>query len=291
MHYYSRKPEFLVVFLFLVCMAVRATAEPPPLRQSPLLFALCHDTHDTKKRSLVQQAEMLAELGYDGVGHLWFGALEDRLKTLDKHDLKLFQIYERINLGASPGYDKQRFEELLPLLNGRDVQIALLMSGGSPSDASLDNKAVSVLREMADKAAPFGVSLLIYPHRNDWAETLDDAVRVAKKVDRKNVGTMFNLCHWGAADKEKNLAELFRRSMPYIQCVTINGGDPTAKMRSNWIAPLDEGEFDVRQVLRLLHEAGYRGPVGLQCYGIKSDAQDYLRRSMKVWRSWYPQDN
>jgi sugar phosphate isomerase/epimerase len=291
MHYNFRKPVFLVVSLLLMVLVMRVMAKPPPLQQSPPLFALCHDTHDTKKRSLAQQADMLAELGYDGVGHLWFDKVEDRLKTLDEHGLRLFQIYERINLGASPGYDKQRYEELLPLLKGRDVQIALLMSGGSPSDDSLDNKAVSVLREMADKAAPFGVSLLIYPHRTDWAETLDDAVRVAKKVDRKNVGAMFNLCHWGAVDKEKNLAELFHRSMPYIQCVTINGGEPTAKVNSKWIAPLDEGSFDVRQVLRLLHEAGYRGPVGLQCYGIRTDAQDHLRRSMKIWRSWYPQDD
>ena len=81
----------------------------------------------------------------------------DSLKVVPKLDavrhrgLKLFQIYERINLAASPGYDKQRFEQLLPLLKGRDVQLALLISGGSPSDASLDEQAVRLLREMADK--------------------------------------------------------------------------------------------------------------------------------------------
>ena len=34
-------------------------------------FAFCIDTHDTKKRTLEQQAAMLKELGYDGVGHFW----------------------------------------------------------------------------------------------------------------------------------------------------------------------------------------------------------------------------
>jgi formylglycine-generating enzyme required for sulfatase activity/sugar phosphate isomerase/epimerase len=268
---------------------MRATAEQPQ-RRPPPLFALCHDTHDAKKRKLPEQAQMLAELGFDGVGHLWFGNVEERLATLDKHGLRLFQIYERINLAASPGYDKQRFEKLLPLLKGRDVQLALLFSGGSPSDASLDEKAVSVLREMAGKAAPYGVSLLIYPHRRNWAETLDDGVRVARKVDRENVGAMFNLCHWGAADKEKDLKKLFRRAKPHLKCVTINGGDPSAKVNStakNWIASLDEGEFDVQRVVQLLHDSGYRGAIGLQCYGIQGDAQDHLKRSMKVWRSWY----
>jgi len=284
-----RKTAFLALLLLLAIIPLRANAERP-LQSAPALYSLCHDTHDAKKRSLPQQAEMLSELGYDGVGHLWFGGLEERLKTLDEHKLKLFQVYERLNLAASPGYNKQAFEKLLPLLKDRDVQIALLISGGAPSDASLDEKAVAVLREVADMAAPHGVSLLIYPHRGDWAETLDDGVRLAKKVDRKNVGAMFNLSHWGAVDKEKDLAKLFRRSMPYLQGVTINGGEPSAKGLSQWIAPLDEGEFDVHAVLTLLHQAGYRGPIGLQCYGIGGDAKEHLRRSMKVWRSWFPKD-
>jgi sugar phosphate isomerase/epimerase len=197
----SLAQTFVPAIVLFTCTAVRGAAEQPPP-----LFALCHDTHDAKKRSLAQQAEMLAELGYDGAGHLWFGGMEECLKTLDEHELKLFQICECLNLADSPIYDEQRFEQLLPLIKGRGVQIALPVSGGEPSDSSLDEKTVTVLREMADKAAPVGVSIVLYPHRGNWVETVDDGLRVVEKVDRENVGTMFNLCRWAMVDEEKNLA-------------------------------------------------------------------------------------
>lgn len=276
----------LVVFWFqsVPLAAAQAEGEPPPL------FALCHDTHDANKRTQPQQAEMLADLGFNGAGHLWFDGVEERLKTLDAHGLKLFQIYEQVHLTETPAYDRQRFEELLPLLKGRDIQIALLFSGGSASDSSLDGRAVELLRDMADKAAPYGVSLVIYPHRGNWAETVDDGVRVAKKVDRKNVGTMFNLCHWAMVDDEENLKPLLERAMPYLFCVTINGGDSPAAVKTpegKWIAALDEGDYDVASLVRLLRDMGYRGSIGLQCYGIPGDARAHLERSMRIWRSWY----
>lgn len=46
-------------------------------------FPFCIDWHDAKKRSFEQQAEMLKELGYPGVGHIWLDKVEERIKTLD----------------------------------------------------------------------------------------------------------------------------------------------------------------------------------------------------------------
>jgi len=34
-----------------------------------------------------------------------------------------------------------------------------------------------------------------------------------------------------------------------------------------------------------LKDLGYRGPVGLQCYGIPGDARDHLAQSMAAWRA------
>jgi hypothetical protein len=37
-------------------------------------------------------------------------------------------------------------------------------------------------------------------------------------------------------------------------------------------------------LLRTLKAVGYKGPVGLQCYGISGDAREHLARSMAAWR-------
>jgi len=251
-------------------------------------FAFCMDTHDAKKRTLQEQAELLKELGYDGVGHLWLDKVPERIKTLDAAGLKLFQIYIRVNIapGAKQPYDL-RLKEVLPLLKGRDTMLAVLMSGGRPSDNAGDPRAVELLREIADIAQPCGVRLALYPHARDWLERVEDAIRVVKKVDRPNVGVMFNLCHWLAVDDEKNMKPLLQAARPYLFAVSINGADHAADIQAKkgkMIYPLDQGAFGIFLFLKTLRELGYKGPIGLQCYGIPGDARDHLARSIAAWR-------
>jgi sugar phosphate isomerase/epimerase len=80
---------------------------------------------------------------------------------------------------------------------------------------------------------------------------------------------------------------LLRANAGKIFCVTICGAQIGAKTWSNGlIRPLDEGNFDNRQLLAVLRETGYRGPVGLMCYGVPGKAEDHLPRSLKVLKSW-----
>jgi sugar phosphate isomerase/epimerase len=250
-------------------------------------FALCMETHDAKKRSLPQQAELLKELGYDGAGHLWLDQVPERLQTLDAAGLKLYQIYLRVDVaaGAKTPYDP-RLKEVLPLLKGRDTMLAVLLGGGKPSDESRDARAVELLREMSDLAKPFGVKIALYPHAGDWLERVEDAIRVTGKADRDNVGVMFNLCHWLRTDPQRNYRPLFEKAMPKLFAVSINGADERDEQPgwSRYIQPLDRGSFDLRKFIRALREVGFTGPVGLQCYGLTGDARDHLARSVAAWR-------
>jgi sugar phosphate isomerase/epimerase len=256
--------------------------------QANPFFAFCMDTHDAKKRTLFEQAELLKELGYAGAGHLWLDNVPERLKTLDATGLKLFQIYVRLSLArdAKPPYD-MRLKEVLPLLQGRDTMLALLVVGGKPSDEADDPRAIELVGEIADMARPYGVKIALYPHANDWLERVQDALRVAKKVNRPNVGVMFNLCHWLKIDDEKNLKPLLQAALPHLMAVSINGSDRGTDIRAgkgNWIVPLDSGNFDMLGFLKTLKESGYAGPIGLQCYGIPGDAREHLTRSVAAWR-------
>ncbi|MBI2927509.1 MAG: sugar phosphate isomerase/epimerase [Verrucomicrobia bacterium] len=251
-------------------------------------FAFCIDTHDAKKRSLQEQAELLKELGYDGVGHLWLDHVPERLKTLGDAGLKLFQIYLRVDVApdAKQPFDP-RVKEVLPLLKGRDVVLAALVGGGKPSDEARDPRAVELLRELADLARPHGVKIALYPHTGDWLERVEDALRVTKKVERPNVGVMFNFCHWLKVDEEKNLKPILQAARPHLFAVSLNGSDRGADIRAGrgrWIVPLDEGEFDLLALLKTLKEIGYTGPIGLQCWGIPGDAREHLARSIAAWR-------
>jgi len=97
---------------------------------------------------------------------------------------------------------------------------------------------------------------------------------------------MFNLCHWLRVDKQRDYKLLLRQAMPRLWAVSLNGADEfdAAPGWSHYIQPLDQGSFDVVELLRTLQELGYRGPIGLQCFGIGGDTREHLARSMAAWR-------
>ncbi|MDP6545390.1 MAG: TIM barrel protein [Phycisphaerae bacterium] len=267
--------------------AAKPTTAPDPKKASPF-FALCMDTHDAKKRNLAQQAEMLKKLGYDGAGHLWLKNIPERLKTLDAAGLKLFHIYMRVNIksGNKRPYDP-KLESVVKLLKGRKTSLVLLVGGMKPSDPKGDPRAVELVNQIADLAAKSSLDVILYPHTGDWLQNVGDAVRIAKKVDRKNVGVMFNLCHWLKAERGKNMRATLKSAMPYLKGVSIHGADTAAEIKAGkgkWIQPLGSGSFDVYELLQSLVYLGYKGPVGLQCYGLRGDASVHLKRSMSAWR-------
>ena len=250
-------------------------------------FPFCIDWHDAKNRTFPQQAEMLKELGYDGVGHIWLDKVEERIKSLDAVGLKLFQITMTVNIAANkPPYDKNRFKEVLALVKGRNVQFLLIFDGARPGDNAADEHGVAVIREMSDLARESGSQLLLYPHTGNWIQRIEEAVRIADKVDRPNVGVMFNLCHWLRVDKSRDYKPLLQQAMPRLWAVSINGAD-VYDDKPDWnryIQPLDAGNFDVATFLKTLRGLGYKGPVGLQCYGIGGDVREHLARSIAAWR-------
>lgn len=165
--------------------------------------------------------------------------------------------------------------------------LALLIAGLPPSDPEGDPRGVEIVRQIADMAAPYGVRVVAYPHSGDWMERVEDSVRIAEKVGRPNVGAMFNLSHWLKVDREENLRPLLAEAAPWLLGVSLNGADHAEEIQSgtgSFVQPLDSGSFDVNLVLAALKEIDYKGPIGLQCWGIEGDAELHLTRSMARWR-------
>jgi sugar phosphate isomerase/epimerase len=90
-----------------------------------------------------------------------------------------------------------------------------------------------------------------------------------------------NLCHEFMTGQGGSLDETIRQTTPCLMLVSVNGVDVARKQH---ILRLDQGDFDVAAFLKKLQAAGYRGPVGLQCYGLKGDAEENLKANMAAWR-------
>lgn len=255
-------------------------------KNGPPFFPFCIDWHDARKRTFEEQAALLKELGYDGVGHIWLDKVEERLKTLDQAGLRLYQITMIVDLAAEQQPYDARFPQTLELVKGRNVQFALLVNGAKSSDLSPEPRAVQILQAMSALATDSGSQLLLYPHQGSWVERIEDACRVAEKVDRSNVGVMFNLCHWLRVDPQREYAPLLKRALPRLWAVSINGADEFDPNPGwdRYIQPLDRGSFDLNRFLTTLRQLGFKGPIGLQCYGIGGDAREHLARSLAAWK-------
>jgi len=250
-------------------------------------FAMDTATKDEKHKTAGEQAQMLKELGYAGVGIGYAGAnaLAEMLKELDQRELELFAVYTgmEVDPGAQP-YDPS-LKEALKVLEGRNTILWLFAQSQAqkPSATEGDPRAVEILGELAAEAAAHKVRISLYHHQGFWLETVEDAMRIADQVNRPNVGVTFNLCHWLRVSKDRNVKAVIEQAMPRLSVVNINGADNDGQDWKTLIQTLDRGTFDVRGFLETLRDAGYTGPIGFQGYGIGGDVYENLKRTMTAW--------
>jgi sugar phosphate isomerase/epimerase len=237
---------------------------------------------------------LLKELGYDGLGGK---ALDEAMPpALTERGLKFFNGYYVANFTAENASPDEKLLRWFAAMRGYNTALWMAVRTLKRADgrafahsaADADDIVVARVRALADAAAPHGVRISLYPHTAQWLERVEDAIRVANKVDRANVGVTFNLCHWLRVEgSERDPAPVLRAALPRLQFVTINGADTGDTRALNWnqlIQPLDAGTYDVGGFVRLLRELNYRGPIGFQGYGIKTDPREVLERTMTAWR-------
>lgn len=252
-------------------------------------FALQNGVIDENHQTPESQAALLAELGYQGMGPSGTKGIPALLEAFDKKRLKIYAQY----IGANIDWDKEKYDPGLPeaieQLAGRETFIWLYVQGSRFPRASAegDARAVAIVGEVGEMAARHKLRVALYPHTGFYIESIEDALRIADKVGRDNVGVTFNLCHWLRVGSKLPVEELIKKAMPRLFVVTINGADAVEQPGAGWdrlIQPLGQGTFNVAGLMRTLRKLGYRGPVGLQCYAVPGDKPANLKKSMAAWR-------
>jgi sugar phosphate isomerase/epimerase len=273
-------------------LTLAATATlPSPARAADGLpnpfFAMDTGTRDATHTNVESQVRMVADLGFAGFGPIYLGPdmLRETLAQLDKYKLKLFALYVGINIDSGKEAVTPRFKEAIELLKGRDTFLWVYVESSkfAPSSDLGDGPGVEALQELATLAEKNNVRIALYPHAGVLVQRVEDAARMARKVNRPNLGVTFNLCHWLQVDG-KDLNASLEAARPFLFVVTINGADKDAKGWDRLIQPLDKGSYDVAPLLQTLKKMGYTGPIGLQHYGIQGSAEENLTHSMNAWK-------
>lgn len=282
-----------LLFIATVCWSVNSFAQ----NKDYPFFVFNNGVEDEQYDTPEEQVNLLKKFGYDGMEKKGIDGLDETLDALNKQGLQLYTMYININLDdEKQPYDK-RLKEVFKKLEGSQTMPWFYITSKkyAPSSEENDAVAVSILREIADMANEYGIKVMIYPHVNFWVDNVEDAVRVAEKVDRSNLGITFNLCHF-LADQGVKSQETFplmvEKAMPHLFAISLNGSDtPSEKIIQSgnlWehlIQPLGEGDYDVGQYLNKFIDQGFKGPVGLQCFNIKEPKSVHLEKSMEAWKA------
>jgi sugar phosphate isomerase/epimerase len=235
--------------------------------------------------------KLVRDVGFDGVELIGLDRLEGMIPELRSRDLRLFTLYIAIEIDKDQPYDPRLKTYIKRLENtGLHLWVHVRSEKYPPSDPGGDERCVEIISELADFAREYGVKIAFYPHSNFWVEKIGDGVRLAQKIDRPNVGTVFNLCHFLKKDETDKLEQKIEEAMPHLFLVSINGADEGNTHEMGWdrlIQPLGEGDYDVINVLQILKDKGYKNPIGLQCYNIEGKPEEFLRKSMATWKEYY----
>lgn len=287
------KSSFSKTILLAMLLGLSTSTGGAAPTTSNLFFAMDTALRDGKNPTPAAQAALLKELGYDGFGTSGYPS-EEFLTAFERLGIEVVNTYLTLDFDAAKTGLDPKLKEFVARLRGHDTALWIAINGVTkdgvklkPSALEGDDVVVPPLRELADLAQASGIQIAFYPHTWFWLERVEDGVRVARKLDRANVGATFNLCHWLKVEGDRDPRPVLKEALPKLFFVSVNGADRGDTKAMDWprlIQPLDVGTYDMAALLKTLRELGYRGPIGFQGYGIQGDSQDLLRRTMAGWR-------
>lgn len=248
--------------------------------------------------SLEEQVALVKSVGYD-----------DYYLTGAVNDVGKFERYLKASLDAGLGFnaafecfdvkktpkpeDLEHVEQVVSQLpDYARLEIALVCDGmgNNVGDASQDDRALAWLGPISCILEKYNIEASLYPHFAFLLETLEDAIRLARKVDHPKMKVMFTSYHWFRvrnceARGQPDYPDLFTEAGNLLNAVNLCGSrvlekeeDAVGGMNPS-IEPIDAGTKDVPGILAELERIGFTGPIGIQGYSVNDSPESALRRS------------
>jgi sugar phosphate isomerase/epimerase len=231
-----------------------------------------------------QQAGFAREYGFAGTVFDHALDIPNRLRAMDEAHLQLFFLWLTVDISNGQIKFEPGMEAAIEALRGRGTVVWVAIQGAAAGAAGAEEQAMQAVERISDLASRSNLRVALYPHYGFYLARFRDVVRVAERARRSNVGVTFNLCHELRSGFDPEFRQLLDKAMPMLYGVTINGADRQGRDWNTLIQPLGHGDYDVTGLVRTITQAGYQGPFGVQCYGLKGDPGVYLKESMAAWR-------
>ena len=241
------------------------------------------------QRPAQEQVDLALAAGYDGLMASVtmtnpLGRLREFAAVPSVRDGR-FKIYSVLWQSRSDKpLDEAFLAEFLVVLKELNTSVWSIIVG-TPGERA---QTIPRLQLIADRCRAAGVPLVLYPHYACTFETAEEGIEVWEKMNRPEVQLSLHLCHELKAKHQARFDEIVAKVLPHLALVSLNGVDTSVDFSvKGWgtmILPLDRGDYDIRPFLAALVRQGYRGPILLHNFGLKSPPEEYLPGSMTRWR-------
>ena len=239
-----------------------------------------------------KQVKLIKDAGFAGIEMYELYDFNEKFASIQRHNFKGSFLYAKVDLDEKT-LDVRLLDAIIRLKGSGTIICPYIIKKDlipHQTNDSTDQAAVSLLRKLAEVANQSGLQVAIYPHLNFYVEKTDHTMLIAKKVNRKNLGLTFNLCHWLATTNDterKDVKNELKKLAPYLKMMSINGANNDLSKKTNiwedYILPLDEGSFDVKALVKYVAvDLGLSIPIGIQCFGLKGDRELVKRTIVKV---------
>ena len=128
--------------------------------------------------------------------------------------------------------------------------------------SSASSTETARIRAIAEAAAPLGCTVGLYNHEG-WFGEPENQLAILDRLARagvRNVGLVYNF-HHGHSHLDR-FPELFEKMKPHLLALNLNGMFRDGNRIGRQIVPVGQGDLDL-QLLRIVRDSGWRGPIGL----------------------------
>ncbi|WP_442505254.1 DUF6797 domain-containing protein [Novipirellula sp. SH528] len=257
----------LLAVLFTTCLGIPATAaeDNHVLRRSNLV-AWCIVPFDAKNRTPAERAAMLKELGITRAAYDWRAehvpTFEQEILEYQKHGIEFFAFWG-VHDDAFKLFEKY---EMHP-----QIWQMLRDNGGDNQVAKVEAAAQQML-PLAKRTAAMGSPLALYNH-GGWGGEPQNLVAVCQRLHelgQEHVGIVYNFHH--AHGHITDWADSFALMKPFLHCLNLNGMNPNEQPK---ILGIGKGQHEL-EMIRVVVESGYDGPIGILDHRNELDAHDSL---------------
>jgi hypothetical protein len=258
----------------LLCPATPVCAGDTPSEDNfarDRLVAWCVVPFDAKKRGPEERARMLDRLGIRRLAYDWRNehvpTFEAEILALKKRGIEYFAFWGQ-------------HESMYGLIRKHGIRPQIWMTAPSPKADHQDKRVEAAGQQLlppARRATGIGCAFGLYNH-GGWGGEPGNLVAVCEwlksRVAGGRIGIVYNLHHGhGQIDRFK---AAFERMKPHLHCLNLNGMNDGAKPK---ILPVGEGKHE-REMIRIVRDGGYRGPVGILDHRSGVDAEESLKQNL-----------